>query len=326
LELPIGTKSVRERIINIGGDGGVVAIATEVAPGGRVEALPAAGQGSSLAELPSAVDRGSSAEPASMTAARRTGTEPATAGAPPTVIFLNAGVLHRVGPHRLHVTLARLLAECGFPGLRIDLSGIGDSRPLPGVLTFRESSVVDARAAMDELSATAGVARFLLFGLCSGADNALATAREDERVVGLVLLDPPCHPTLRSRLRKLVGRIQGLTSFSAAARWSVRVLRRRLSSSPPEPENPRQASADEFGRNLVELLDRGVQILCIYSGANAEGYNHRDQLFELFPGLRGRIHVVYFPAANHVFTERAAREKLIGTVIGWCQERFRGCS
>jgi hypothetical protein len=299
--LPIEKKSVREFILNIGGDGGVVAIATEVGPGGWVE-------------------------PATLAAAGGAGTESGIAAAPPTVIFLNAGVLHRVGPHRLHVTLARLLAECGFPGLRIDLSGIGDSRPLPGVLTFRESSVVDARAAMDELGATVGVASFILFGLCSGADNALATALEDARVVGLVLLDPPCHPTLRSRLRKLVGRIQGLTSVTAAARWGVRVLRRRLSSRPLEPENPRQASADEFGRNLVELLDRGVQILCIYSGANAEGYNHRDQLFELFPGLRGRIHVVYFPAANHVFTERAAREKLIGTVIGWCQERFRGCS
>src|SRR5215475_3162536 len=45
----------------------------------------------------------------------------------PGVIILNAGVLHRVGPHRLHVLLARRLAASGFTGLRLDLGGIGDS-------------------------------------------------------------------------------------------------------------------------------------------------------------------------------------------------------
>jgi pimeloyl-ACP methyl ester carboxylesterase len=286
--MQIDTKSVRERIVTIGADASVVAIATEI------------------------------------TTATAEG--PAPPGATPTVIFLNAGVLHRVGPHRLHVTLARLLADCGFSSLRIDLSGIGDSRPLPGILTFRESSVADARAAMDQLSATTGAARFILFGLCSGAENALATAREDDRVVGLVLLDPPCYPTLRSRLRKLIGRMQALASFTAAARWSVRVLTLRLVNRTPDAQNHRKAVADEYGRNLSDLLaGGGVRILCIYSGANAEGYNHKDQLFEMFPGLRGPIQVVYFPAANHVFTERAARQKLLGTVIGWCREHFGRC-
>ena len=42
-------------------------------------------------------------------------TEPsAPQGAKPGVIMLNAGVLHRVGPHRLHVLLGRELAERGF--------------------------------------------------------------------------------------------------------------------------------------------------------------------------------------------------------------------
>jgi pimeloyl-ACP methyl ester carboxylesterase len=281
LELPIGTKSVRERIVNMGAEGEVVAIATDRTPGSA-----------------------------------------AAGGAPPTVIFLNAGVLHRVGPHRLHVILARLLADRGFPSLRIDLSGIGDSRPLPGALTFRESAVVDARAAMDELGATAGVTAFILIGLCSGADNALATAQQDHRVAGLVLLDPPCFPTLRSRLRKLVVRIRGLTSVTEAARWSIRVLSRRLSNRSADAQNLREASFDEYGRSLFGVLDRGTRILCIYSGSNAEGYNHKDQLFETFPELRGRMQVVYFPAANHVFTERAARERLQATVLRWCQEHF----
>src|SRR5262245_42364407 len=102
----------------------------------------------------------------------------------PTVIFLNAGVIHRVGPHRMHVNLARRLACDGFTSLRLDLSGIGDSRQVLGAPTFRESAVADTRVAMDHLAAEGGDGRFVIFGLCSGADNALATAAVDDRVVG----------------------------------------------------------------------------------------------------------------------------------------------
>ena len=106
--------------------------------------------------------------------------DPPAADATPTAILLNAGVLHRVGPHRLHVRLARSLAASGIHAVRIDLSGIGDSRPLPSGLGFRASSVADVRAAMDQVGGT--TARFVLFGVCSGADNALAAAEVDPRV------------------------------------------------------------------------------------------------------------------------------------------------
>src|SRR5688572_11629148 len=81
----------------------------------------------------------------------------------PLVVLLNAGVLHRVGPHRLHVVLARRLAERGLASLRLDLSGIGDSRPVPGALSFRASAVADTRTAMDWLAAETGTRRFILF-------------------------------------------------------------------------------------------------------------------------------------------------------------------
>src|SRR5207302_190015 len=42
-------------------------------------------------------------------------------------VFLNAGLVHHVGPNRLYVTAARRLAALGFVGLRFDFSGIGDS-------------------------------------------------------------------------------------------------------------------------------------------------------------------------------------------------------
>jgi hypothetical protein len=45
----------------------------------------------------------------------------------PGVLLLNAGRIHRVGPNRLYVAIARRLAAMGFAVCRFDLSGIGDS-------------------------------------------------------------------------------------------------------------------------------------------------------------------------------------------------------
>jgi hypothetical protein len=261
----------------------------------------------------------------------------------PNVVFLNAGVLHRVGPHRLHVMLARRLAASGFCSLRIDLSGIGDSRNVPGALTFRESSVADARNAMDfllqhSLIGHGSTGAFIFFGLCSGADNGLATALADERVIGLILVDPPTYATYRSRLRRIVGR---LSSFGGAvgpmAAWVVgaatRQLRRwlqtsthRITVSDPaisaRPAGRPRPLQEEYFQQISTLLDRGVKILCIFSGANGAGYNHPDQLYESFPRLQGRLDVAYLPAANHVFTEPDARNALKDAVTQWCCQNF----
>jgi len=256
----------------------------------------------------------------------------------PNIMFLNAGVLHRVGPHRLHVTLARLLAAEGFRGLRIDLSGIGDSRNLPGTLTFRESSIADARSAMDCLPAQSGVAQFICFGLCSGADNGLATALADERVVGLILVDPPTYATIRSHMRALGdklssfrGAVVPMAAWAAGvaarrARQYLQTLMRRLtgrdSNVPTQAQGRALPLPEELYSQFSALLDRGVRILCVFSGANGAGYNDREQLYESFPRLRGRMDVMYFPAANHVFTELDARAALLGAVTGWCRENF----
>src|SRR5262249_32019788 len=61
-------------------------------------------------------------------------TGPAGGGDPtrPLILFLNAGAVHRVGPNRMYVTLARAFAERGLTSARIDLGGLGDSAPAAG--------------------------------------------------------------------------------------------------------------------------------------------------------------------------------------------------
>lgn len=257
--------------------------------------------------------------------------DPPAADETPTAILLNAGVLHRVGPHRLHVRLARKLAAQGIPALRIDLSGIGDSRPLPSGLGFRASSVADVRAAMDQVGGTTG--RFVLFGVCSGADNALATAEVDPRVAGLVLVDPPAYATAASRWRRRRASARDPAYLLALPRRIAAALARRarrLWSKPGAPKPGHEPAPGrkspplpDFRRQMDALLGRGVRILAIYSGALGDRCNARDQLFEALPELRGRIELEWFADANHTFTERSAQAALLDVVLAWFERHFR---
>jgi len=251
----------------------------------------------------------------------------------PVVILLNAGVLHRVGPHRLHVNLARRLAARGITSLRLDLSGIGDSPSVPGARSFRESAVADTKAAMDQLAVELGAERFVLFGLCSGADNALATAEVDPRVAGVVVLDPPAYVTPRARARRLAGRVRALGGARATLSWGIGAIARRVRArvaalaradavdgGDPAPEvvGGREVPPPEvFRAQLAALVSRRVGILAVYSGALGIRYNHADQVFELFPELRGKLDRAYFPHANHMFTELDAQAALTGAVLDW---------
>jgi len=253
--------------------------------------------------------------------------DPPTQGPGPGILILNAGVLHRVGPHRLHVNLARALAGLGHRVTRLDLSGIGDSRALPGRMTFRESSVADIRSALDSLMAEDGSSDFILFGICSGADNALATAEADPRIRGLVLVDPPAYATARSQARQSLGRTSGMQGWLRLplrfGRWALRRIA-KLFKSPSSAAKAHTGGREtppieEYRRQLNALAERNVRILAIYSGVLGARFNHEDQLFETFPELRGRVDCAFFPHANHTFTELSAQAELQALVVRWCE-------
>jgi exosortase A-associated hydrolase 1 len=106
------------------------------------------------------------------------------------VLIVVGGPQYRVGAHRQFVALARSLAEAGFPVLRFDYRGMGDSE---GDLRNFEDAAADIAAAIDVLQkAVPGVRRVALWGLCDGASAALLYlhAQRDARVSGLALLNP----------------------------------------------------------------------------------------------------------------------------------------
>jgi uncharacterized protein len=110
--------------------------------------------------------------------------QPAAVG----IVLIVGGPQYRVGSHRQFVRLARALAQKGFAVLRFDYRGMGDSS---GPMRDFENVDDDIRAAANTLRAQCPeVTRIVLWGLCDAASAACMYAARDERVSGLVLLNP----------------------------------------------------------------------------------------------------------------------------------------
>ncbi len=117
------------------------------------------------------------------------------ASAPLTAVFLNAGAIRRIGPHRMWVDAARRWGLEGVTSLRLDLEGIGDSdgdgELFGDVAHFHGDQFFEqTRAALDELEAAGLGTRFILVGLCSGAYWAFHAALADDRVAAALMINP----------------------------------------------------------------------------------------------------------------------------------------
>jgi hypothetical protein len=257
--------------------------------------------------------------------------DPPAAAAPVGFVLFNAGMVHRVGPHRVNVRLARRLARRGVASIRFDLAGHGDSARLTGQHSFEEQAVVDLRAAMDALAAASGLERFAIFGLCSGAYHGYATALADTRVVGLMLFDAYRYPRLKTHL---VHYLKGVRQPHFArrvlgfARHALEALGRLLPGSgraaaPPPP--PKLGAVNfipsraEFAAGLRKLLDRGVTIAVGYSGGEIRDYNYHGQFRDTFRefGITDRIPATFLPDIDHQASTLGDQEALWRVFMAW---------
>jgi len=244
----------------------------------------------------------------------------------PAVLMLNVGLLHRVGPHRMSVELAKQLAAAGIRSLRFDMGGYGDSEVSIAAKSDVTRIYSDIRDAIDFLEREHNVHSFVLFGSCSGADNAHAVALRDPRVAGAILLDGHGYWTWRSYINHYLPRAFHVRVWINFARrgFSVQKELHEEERSPlrgqlRRPFGPRL----EVRREIQSLANRGVQMLYVYTGGVEHYYNYAGQFFAMFRGLdaRGKIEVEYFPDSDHTYTFAQDRERMFRRVIEWYGSR-----
>ena len=121
---------------------------------------------------------------------------PAGTPAPIGVVLLSAGghVVHSQS-NRWGYRLARSLASEGFPVLRFDYAGTGDSAGEADNFALDDPSTADVRSAVAAMSQ--GVDRVLLIGHCYGARGAFELATENPAVAGIYAIAPPVRDGAR---------------------------------------------------------------------------------------------------------------------------------
>jgi hypothetical protein len=214
----------------------------------------------------------------------------------PAVVFLDAGLIHRVGPNRLYVRLARELSAAGLLSLRFDYSGLGDSRSTDDPRPAADRMVSEIRAAMDYLASSHGARTFILAGICSAAVLSYLTGREDRRVGEVWMINPPA-PVLSRRYLRI------LRSHPNRWRRLVQSIGHRLKRRPPVTPRGESPPPEQVVHGLASLVRGGVNVVIVSSEWDA-GF---DYLTGVLPtemaaqGIEAGIEFISIEGADHLF-------------------------
>lgn len=253
------------------------------------------------------------------------------------VLIVVGGPQTRVGSHRQFVLLARALAQQGFPCLRFDYRGMGDS---DGEQRDFEQVQQDIRAAADWFfSHYPAMQKLVLWGLCDAASANLFYAYEDNRVSGMVLLNPWVrtesgeaqaylkHYYLQRLLSRefwskmLKGKLnirQSLSSFMQIAKKAKR------------EESANHRTAVELSGSLPQRMYQAWQqferpVLLILSGQDLTAAEFKD----LVDGdkdwqallARDTVQRKDFKEANHTFSKQQWRDQVAQWTVQWLREK-----
>ena len=240
------------------------------------------------------------------------------------ILIIVGGPQYRVGSHRQFVHLARYCAAAGYPVLRFDYRGMGDSCGRARDFVNIES---DIRSAIDAFVAAAGGLRsVVLFGLCDAASAAMMYCGSDPRVDGLILANPwvrteaglaRAHVThyYRNRLRhgsfwkKLTsGRIEILP----AIRGFLRSLSLAVSRAPgdTDAESPMNFLASmqrgfaDFRRPALVLISGRDLTAKEFTDLCSADIRWRDLL------VRPNVAVETLRDADHTFSDSSATDQV----------------
>jgi alpha-beta hydrolase superfamily lysophospholipase len=258
----------------------------------------------------------------------------------PAIIMTNAGCVHRIGPHRFYVGMARRWAALGFCVFRVDLSGIGDSPVPPGCvenITYPRHALQDLEDAMACLTERVGARKFIVLGLCSGGDLAFQLGFKDERIAGAVMLNPrtfcvhdlamvdrfsagayPLESLMRARSWKklLRGEVDLRRAVDVVVPRVTRIVKQRMSSlvrkaAPATSENGEERRNDVAGC-LRLMAGRGVSTFLVVTPKDP-GVDYVDRHFpdemralEKVRGFRRQD----MPGTDHTFTSLHAQEQV----------------
>lgn len=250
------------------------------------------------------------------------GDDPAERG----VVFVHGWGGYRIGPHRILVRTARLLAQHGFVTLRFDLRGRGDSDG-NAAETDLDGMIEDTCHAADFLRREARCARVTLLGICSGANVAIGAATLDEDIHELALWSAlPFQPEAGAQIKRRRARHHILGYARKAMR--IETWKRLFRGDVNLPMVAQTISGDRDDSSGRNLKDSGRDIMAAFAGfrgralfvtgsRDPEGMAGRE-IFMPFCG-RHNINAAFrlIEGANHSWYEPAHADDVVRQTTDW---------
>lgn len=254
------------------------------------------------------------------------------------IVIVVGGPQYRSGSHRQFTLLARQVAEQGIASFRFDYRGMGDSE---GDVRNFENINEDIRAAIDTfMTEVPQLRNIAIWGLCDAASAALYYGHTDQRVSGLILLNPWVHSpegAARARLKyyyltrlmqksfwaKLAsGKMRVSSSLTELAKsTAIAALSGDSNSNNNAPLDQRHGSTGYINRMLEGFLGFRGLLFIILSG--------KDQTAQEFSSLiksnnkwkkrckESLVSIKTLDAANHTFSTSFWRYQVGTWVIDW---------
>lgn len=264
------------------------------------------------------------------------------------ILFLNPGVLPRAASGDSAVYWADSLAKGGYTAFRFDLPGLGDSDgDLPAEMIEFQSDV-EAGAYGPVLSGIVDhlVDRFKLSGVvvaghCAGAVTALYAAAANERIKGLILLNPHFDAQRTSEIQSVL--VRGHLRIIRALAWDrpaqsvlrdagvkllacFRSIYRRLNHNPllvRRKRLPRTANLPLI-RCWNHVASAGLRMLILRSPSATPTLGAFDYIGHLQPESDRdcRITVKQIEGATHAFAEHHSKETVRTNTEQWLSAHF----
>jgi exosortase A-associated hydrolase 1 len=258
------------------------------------------------------------------------------------VIVVAGGPQYRVGAHRQFVDMARKLSRNGYPVLRFDLQGMGDSG---GTYRGFQQSEADIRASIDELTArVTSLTRVVLIGECESASGILFYAWRDPRVRGVVLINPWVRTEegraqviikhyYRDRLRSSefwrkvrAGRFDVVASLRSLRRETHAYFRgrRQMSASILKYDDDDITELPLPIKTAAGFSRFGGKVLLVMSGRDyiSREFDEVTAASNAWTGLLDRPSVQRrdMHDADHTFSRRAWKEQASDWILEWLRD------
>ena len=246
----------------------------------------------------------------------------------PAILILNSGLIHRVGPYRMSVEIARNLAKQGFIVFRFDLPNVGDSSGYKTSKNYQQRTIHEIKSAIDVISQRYKSNKFVSLGLCTGAMNSHIIAVNDKRVISAVMLDAYAYPTFKFLYKryshKVIKLLNPLFISSLLAKLFKKNHHDNQVSEMDEVSYWELPDKKEIESELKQLAERNVDLLYIYTGGSLYYYNYKHQFRDTFKSIDFKSHldVELFEKIDHTFTLQRDRDFLFEFLQNWIVRKY----